>query len=1111
MHWLDELLDDRSLGRTLVLCRTSASATAVRRFLASRGGGLGIEVITPEGLAQALEPLSLRPDLAEPETLPTMPQDHRLASVVGRPGLTRLLKEHISAIRVEGLPPSGLPEEVPPLLEGHWGDEAITRALIRLADLAQKGSCLGLGHAYDRVFAIGFGDQTSEVPVPPGPNRFRSRLLSGLGARLLAANPTDHDVRIPATQASDVVAEARWVARETGGHVAAGGVLEDVLVLVAAADDADRVRAALARSGLAVADDGSRPLSQHALATLARRLLPWFDDGPTDAVEIDGEILRSLLQHPFIAQSAASASVSDQATLLQAMRDLPPRSKDADDDEESSDPMIPAEQDLFLSCRRIPEVLRSFHRVRAPLGEWITGLDKVSRDPTLDLGFRWQVLNVRQRLMWLRELRGPTLGHLHSFLLRLGVHFLGDGVAMAIIGALGNAKNRSATEDALDDVLASAASAGEVHRGTVVLRYADYDGRPSGRCLLTGLHSKGIGQAPSPDPLFDAATIATWGCFPGEQQVLFLLAQARAAAARAGEVLACVARRGSDGRAVVSVPGLPLDFNGNDAIDNYGILADELQETGNFKALGRSDQQVPRDPPSSSGDDATTHAARMATLEWIRHGSSFEPAVAGGVGTPPRAPDPLEDSLWGLLGQLADPIPAWIRPWMGDSSGTPDAFLPAEAGLSATGAFLPMTHCLFQAYLKIRLRLKEPEKLVEELDSREIGTAVHEALEALASDPLWRVHVEQRDEAIALMTAKVRDAIDKSFGDLAGTMPDSSPGLVAARAGFRERWKTQLDGWVANRVETFEEVQTSVASAAWQVFAQGEAGLDIERLCGAVAKPLAATVKKKVDPWVVQEVLAVAAGGAPVSEGILEACFVPKNQKLVQGVASQPEFMDLIRSLAVRWNALWASVGALAGTPGKATTEWPFGDRAHKKPFRLDLASAPGVGVWGAVDRVRPLQGDGAQAAELVDFKTGKPPAKHEERLKAGLLPQVVLYALVLREALRRGEGPGGFDGVPAAWSLAYDHVRMPESKKGLLPHLPDLSGPTLDQFERLFGLLIQNMRAGCYPVIPMEMTCPALSLKGHDYCPFQEVCRFRAWPGCEQKEPTDTDESEGG
>ena len=63
MKWLDALPWPADPGdRVLVLCRSASAETLIRRYIACRGGLLGVEVTTPLGLAVKLDGDATQPD-----------------------------------------------------------------------------------------------------------------------------------------------------------------------------------------------------------------------------------------------------------------------------------------------------------------------------------------------------------------------------------------------------------------------------------------------------------------------------------------------------------------------------------------------------------------------------------------------------------------------------------------------------------------------------------------------------------------------------------------------------------------------------------------------------------------------------------------------------------------------------------------------------------------------------------------------------------------------------------------------------------------------------------------------------------------------------------------
>ena len=109
---------------------------------------------------------------------------------------------------------------------------------------------------------------------------------------------------------------------------------------------------------------------------------------------------------------------------------------------------------------------------------------------------------------------------------------------------------------------------------------------------------------------------------------------------------------------------------------------------------------------------------------------------------------------------------------------------------------------------------------------------------------------------------------------------------------------------------------------------------------------------------------------------------------------------------------------------------------------------------------------------------------------------------MVVRAALRAGQGPPGFATEPRGWRLGYDHLKS-KSSPPVIDAEPN--GVSLDAIEAQIGTQIAKARAGDWLAIPHADTCPALNERGHDFCAFVDVCRVRALPGG-VRPPTDDD-----
>ena len=1120
MFWLDPMVSgDENLRRTLVLCRTAASANAVKRWIAARGGMVGVEVVTPSGLAMSLKAPSLRPESGDHlEADPKVPAGHPWESVNARPGLAEVLKGHLADIRIEGLAPEDLPAEVRPLLDAGWGGGDDTDALLSLVERVEAGGEAGrLGFA--KVFAVGFGLRRTDLLSPPGPNRYFVRLLSGLGAIRLAAPIVSPDAKPETALAADVVSEAAWVVKNVMDFRDAGGDPEDVLVLFAGADDRDRIASALARSGIPAAVDQAQRLSRHALAILTNSILPWFDDSGSDSVILVGETMRKLFQSPLLGRASyLEAEAAALGTRIAGLK------KAASDEDAGQDDALNAEQDdLALHRRSVTDALKDCHMIRGTLDAWIAALDAVGNNPGAKTSTRRAAILLWQRLEWLKALRGPTIGHLRAYLNRLSLVTFKDRVAMSIQKALGQNAARPATPDVLDDVLGGAVSSGSINRGVTLLDYANYDGRPSRLCLLTGMHSKGVGQAPSPDPFFTDDVAATWGRCGGSAYVSFLMAQAGAAAARAERSLACVVQRAADGRAAVPVSHRLIRLLSQkpaDGLRNYG-LAVETEETRNHAALVVEDAVVPVAGPVACGDNEADHAALMATVEWIRGGGTYERGVDLAPGAEPPAdagssvPDTKDPKKLTLAETIATDwgfLPKSIRPYLGDGSAINVAKIARDKVLSTSSGFEPMTHCLFQAYLKTTLGLKESEDLEEELSAAEVGTAVHAALEEIGTDPRWRPATEADvEDSVAEMSKVLVEATGRHLNDLLKNLPQATPALAAARSGLSDRWKNHLQLYVRSRVESQERARQGVLNALEHELTRSAGVARLKQ--DAAARMTVKAHGTDAGTWIIRAVLAVIDGKDPADEGLFAHC--NKNSIItVRPWALEPETQKAVKALGQEWGALRrirldAKGGIVGGAP-----EWKFGAYDGEETgseMTVTLGDQTDVAIRGSVDRIRYFKGpEGGVVVEICDFKTGTQYSALRTAAAAGTRPQLPVYAIALEQARLDGTAPADDPGSVEGTSLVYDFIRTAPDGD-VIEFAFDQAGTSLEATRKLLGQLLGMMRSGEYPIFPHPTTCPVLSNgdKGHDHCPFKAVCRFHAFPGAEGV-PEDEDAESG-
>jgi hypothetical protein len=292
MDLVDDWLADR-IGRVrpglLVLARTRALVVRTRRWLGDRQLGLGVDVLTPAGLARQL---AVRPFTPPPEE--PAPAHPLLVQLAGRPGLTRSLQDHLRWMRRN-------PDVTPPaawagLVASAWADDAETRAIRRLATRARDRSLPAPG--WRRVVALGF-DLPDDVLEP-----WIRDLLRDLGADRAA--PVPEADRIASRAVPDPSAEAREAIAQVRVHGPVGA-----LALVADADSAVRLAEAATRNGVPCAWVIPDRPGQHALAEAIRWLARWADQ-PSDRTGRD-TLLRHALRGSFDGAPASGPSLSRAA------------------------------------------------------------------------------------------------------------------------------------------------------------------------------------------------------------------------------------------------------------------------------------------------------------------------------------------------------------------------------------------------------------------------------------------------------------------------------------------------------------------------------------------------------------------------------------------------------------------------------------------------------------------------------------------------------------------------------------------------------------------------------------------------------------------------------
>ncbi len=1035
--WLGPLAAALSADEPLlILCRTAASSRAVYRFLAevSAGGGRkgypSVRVTTPAALMGEAAPGRLRAMTAE-EALEELPESHPWrARFEGRAGLRRMLRGHMVRVHeaaLAGVPVEKLRPEIRSLLKAGWAAPSYLEGARRLLARPPQERCL----------AVGFPPRELEGMVAP----LVRALLRSLNAQDVEAGAPATG-RLPACKVPDVAAEARAVVREAVTALAAN---RRVLVLVANSDTEERVRAALARNGIPAADDAGEPLRRHALASIARPLLPLFFSRGAEPVE--AEYLLRVLTDPVLARTAPAAdSQTPRPKLRASVRHL---------------------RDMIVSCRRS----------RATLAEWQGAVDAIVQDAVAAVGEAdddrraggerrlesAQVLQSRLAEMSRHAGGAGTLGDLRSFLAGVGLADPeNDRLGHAILRALGASYYRPATEDAYDEALSGAVGSGRIDRGVEILSYDAYDGRPAGMLLLTDLHNKGISRAPAPDPILTVEELAFVGVPPAVDRVRERIGVARWAASRASSSLALVAATDNSGRAVSPPLELALGPVRDDSQASYGFGFD-LPERRDCRAF-------------AEGKGAPTALAIQIDVEWARQGAWFDKPILV-----PAAEK--KDSIVEYLAHDLPRISADLLPWLGQPQAYPESKhgLPDGFVLSASRC-AGFTQCLWKAFCQSVLRLRAPEEIEEDLSAAEVGQSIH----ATMKQALVGVSLLVPEKKLEKTREDVRQRFQVAVGP---AMDDNAPGLSSqaltlSRKGLAARWGQFFGSYLERRVREVEEAASGLRKGRVKILKESSV---VMAVVDALAPNLAKSPRKDLARAVLETVTEVGSDvDAFLASPGLTATMAKKHKPIIEASLRDKKTRTLVEALcdeagARLVDASYEGSGDLIVVAG----EHPFGEITDKsEPMSLKLGRGL-IPVRGSIDLVllhRGADGGKGTAYQIVDFKTGKTGKSASLAATSVVEPQLALYALAL-EAMppidRKHPGPVR---VTAA---ELDYLRDNVAQVWV-------DEPQRKHWRTVLGAVLDHARDGFYPPLPHPDGCP-MSAVYSAFCDFSEICRQRA------------------
>ncbi len=178
-------------------------------------------------------------------------------------------------------------------------------------------------------------------------------------------------------------------------------------------------------------------------------------------------------------------------------------------------------------------------------------------------------------------------------------------------------------------------------------------------------------------------------------------------------------------------------------------------------------------------------------------------------------PNAADETLADQFARDLPRVPGDLRPWVGEVGAHPrgdGSGLPHDFALSASrlGKF---TACLYHGFLDSILK-RTQQDIAEELDPREVGSAIHAALERAMKKARLLVPGAKLDDARAKLLNRLVKETEKAASELASAMPDDAEALRVAREGYVARWIANWSRWVDERVTSVEKAQAKEGKGA---------------------------------------------------------------------------------------------------------------------------------------------------------------------------------------------------------------------------------------------------------------------------------------------------------
>ena len=1086
-------------GRALVLCRSGSVRRGVlARMKSEANGWIGVEVVSLEASVAQQTPNIVAPMgddvVAGGVNDGALPAGHPwAATLLHRPKLRGELRQIVERARALQTIAGDLPQNLAQSLIGDlvsagWGDNVIhlgwSRLLARINE--QPKSVIACGFDPDPNFThCGRVDAVARALLHAVPQQNYCSLADDGGweppsALAVDANRTIH--------VSDVSAEARIAAKHVGEALEKNPKAR-ILVLCSHEDTAGRLSATLARNGITVAQRHSTSLSQHGLASVCRDLLPIF--ATNCAQSVLRKTIEKMLSSPMLVRSIPANDEGVQQYLGDLVIHLPPNDR------------------CRVSLRHLSKMLNFARRSSATPAEWqtvITNWTAAMRTHALAPGNEEYVeANTRKvvsglvagkKLQLLIQHAGVgTFGALADLLTEYGVFDAQSNAAQAIRAELRRFGSRVMNHDDLAQILDATVDSGELSVGVTVMPYHEYDYRASDLVVLLDLHSKGITKPPMADAfLQDPNLLEAFGRPNPEQEVSERVLLLRAATARANDSIYVVSHRGGDGKAVV--PPMELGLAGEVAVLDHGLRINELPENCSRATFAQGIE-----------GHGQTWCDQQIDAEWVRSGQLMDGTDPVGqlVAKTSSLFNYMEtDSRPGDIKQFLGKVGAAL----GRNAGEAQHGLPLNLVLSSS-SIEQFTGCMYRGFAARILRLKEDKERTEDLDSDELGTALHAAIEAgIVDDGNGIFFVVPDGEEIQKRLEFVQRASAMFVQAVPAAAADGLAGM--ARNNLVARWNCHWKGFADSRIlshsqalekrkDKIEEKVMGVTNkekrlAIVSVFAPDANASAKVRIWKAI---LGALSNKNECPTLdalatddffnevhhereIGEVPAMAVDLA-IFDGAQDAFIAALNNDPANNL-----FLDTVKKFINDWIV----PPNPNGDHKVLATEAQFG---FNEAVTLVLGDAGALSVRGKIDAIVQLPGG---ALEIIDFKSGTSSVDHDAALKSLLKPQLPLYALAVNA---RNPRVVQFSVLPAdatVTAATIDRIKKPKDKairSEISLSIMD-EGISLNQFPaRLGAVLAPGVNNGDFALRPHPDSCPLL--KERAYCDFQAVCRLRRLP----------------